>query len=51
MIYEWILKTLQYVRSKLLQLIHWEVQRLHQLLKLYLVDVLAQYRVLAEVRF
>ena len=49
MIYEWILETLQYVRSELLQLIHWEVQRLHQLLKLYLVDVLAQYRVLAGI--
>ena len=31
------------------RLIHWEVQRLHQLLELYLVDVLAQYRVLAGI--
>ena len=49
MIYEWILETLQYIRSELLELIHREVQSLHQLLKLYLVDVLAQYRVLAGI--
>ena len=34
---------------ELLEFIHREVQSLHQLLELYLVDVLAQYRVLASI--
>ena len=51
MINEWVLKTLQYVRSKLLQLIHREVQCLHQLIELYLVDIFAQYWVLASIAY
>ena len=49
MVNKWVLEALQYVRSKLLQLVHWQVKSLHQLIELYFVDVLAQYWVLASI--
>ena len=49
MVYEWVLEALQYIGCKLLELVHRQVEGLHQLIKLYLVDVLAQYWVLASI--
>ena len=49
MVYERILKALQHILCKLLQLFHRQVEGLHQLVKLHLMYILAQNGVLASV--
>ena len=49
MVYVWVVETLQYVGSKLLKLFHRQVQSLHKLVELYLVDVLADNLVVASI--
>ena len=44
-----VVEALQHVAGKLLQLVHWQIQGLHQLFKLYLVDVLADYLMVAGI--
>ena len=41
MVNVWVVEALQYVSSKLLQLVHRQVEGLHQLVILYLLDILA----------
>ena len=40
MVYVWVVEALEHVAGKLLQLLHRQVECLHQLVKLYLVDIL-----------
>ena len=49
MVNVWVVETLQHVASKLLELVHWQVECLHQLFELYLVDILADYLVVASI--
>lgn len=49
MVNEWVVEALQYVGGKLLQLVHRQVEGLHQLVELYLVDILGDNLMVASV--
>ena len=51
MVDERIVKALQHVAGKLLEFVHREVEGLHQLVELHLVDVLADDLVVAGVAY
>ena len=51
MVYIRIVETLKHVSSKLLKLVHWQVECLHKLLELYLVDILADNLVVAGIAY
>jgi len=46
---EWVVEASKHVLSELLEFVHRKVERLHQLVELYEVDVFAHYRVVASV--
>ena len=49
MVDKWVVKALQHITGKLLQLLHRQVESLHQLVELYLVDVLGNHLVVAGI--
>ncbi len=49
MIHKWVVKAFQYIAGKFLQFLHRQIERLHQLFKLYLVNVLADNFMVASV--
>ena len=49
MVIVWVVEALQYVGSKLLQLIHRQIKCLHQLIILYFLDVLAHNFVMKSI--
>ena len=49
MVNVWVVETLQYVSSKLLELVHRQVKSLHELVILYLLDILADNLVVESI--
>jgi hypothetical protein len=46
-----IVETLKHIAAELLKFVHGEIKGLHQLVKLYLVDVFADHRMVAGITY